>query len=293
LLYRVCFTAVDKFSGPMKQMGNAVQGFVSRSERLLGRANAAFSKLMTPLTGINKMLMGFGVYIGLFTLVRVIKNAIDVFANFQQANADLAVVMGTTVKENRALANEARRIGLAYGESATEVVKMQHALATLGFERSDILTMGRPLITGSAALEGANPEKLAETVGAVINSFDNLVPKDTQHILDVMALGANRTALNFEKLAATLPIVSGPANAVGISFERLIALLGILQNAGVHVQTSATSLKNIFIDSAKKGHTYEQVLANIAKNSDKLVAANKKFGKRSVGFCAGFDSAHE
>jgi hypothetical protein len=56
----------------------------------------------------------------------------------------------------------------------------------------------------------------------------------------------------------------------------------VLSNAGVHVATSATSLKNIFIDSAKKGHTYAQVIDNIAKNSDKLTYANKKFGKRSV-----------
>ncbi len=276
------FTAIDKFSSPLKGMGDAVQGFVSRSERLLGRANTAFSKLMTPITGLNKMLMGLGYYVGLFTLVRIVKNAIDIFADFQQANADLAVVMGISVQKNRILATEARRIGLAYGEAATDVVKMQHALATLGFEQKDILRMGAPVITGAAALEGADPKRLAETVGALINTFDTLASKDTQHILDVMALSANRTALNFEKLATTLPIVSGPANAVNLSFEETVALLGVLANAGVHVATSATSLKNIFIDSAKKGHTYAQVIQNIADNSDKLVYANKQFGKRSV-----------
>lgn len=276
------FTAIDKFSGPMKNMGNAVAGFVGRSERLLGRANAAFASLMTPLTSINRMLMGLGLYVGLFTLIRIIKNAIDIFANFEQANADLATVMQVTVAQNRALADEARRIGLAYGESATDVVRMQHALATLGFEQEQIMKMGRPLITGAAALEGADPEKLADVVGALINSFRSLEAVDTQHILDVMSLASAKTSLNFEKLATTLPIVSGPANAVNISFERTVALLGVLSNAGVHVATSATSLKNIFIDSAKKGHTYEQVLANIAKNADKLTFANKKFGKRSV-----------
>lgn len=276
------FTAIDKFSSPIRGMGNAMQAFVSRSERALGRANAAFTKLMSPIAGINKMLMGLGYYVGLFTLIRILKNAVDIVADFQQANADLAIVMGVSVKSNKVLADEARRIGLNYGVAATEVVRMQHALATLGFEQNDILKMGKPLITGSSALEGANPEKLADTVGALINTFDTLAAGDTQHILDVMSLSANRTALNFEKLATTLPIVSGPANAVNISFEETVALLGVLSNAGVHVATSATSLKNIFIDSAKKGHTYAQVIDNIAKNSDKLTYANKKFGKRSV-----------
>lgn len=276
------FIAVDKFSGPMKVMGNAVQGFVSRSERLFTRANRAFSSLMTPLTNINRMLMGLGYYVGLFTLIRIIKNAIDIFADFEQANANLAAVMGTTVQANKALAMDARRVGLAYGVAATQVVEMQHALATLGFEQQDILKMGGPLITGSAALEGASPQLLAETVGAVIKTFDNLEAKDTQHILDVMTLAANKTALTFEKLATTLPIVSGPANALGITFEQQVALLGILANAGVHVATSATSLKNIFIDSKKKGLSYSQVLEVIAQKADKLTYAYNKFGKRSV-----------
>jgi hypothetical protein len=276
------FTAVDKFSAPVRGMSNALQGFVGRTERLLTRANAAFTQLISPITNLNRMIMGLGFYVGLYTLFRVLKNALDIYADFEQANVDLAVVMGTTVQQNRILATEARRIGLAYGQSAKEVVRMQHALATLGFEQRDILMMGRPLITGASALEGADPERLADTVGAVINAFDSLEAKNTQHILDVMALSANRTSLNFEKLATTLPIVAGPANAVNISFEETVALLGVLANAGVHVATSATSLKNIFIDSAKKGHTYDQVLANIAKHSDKLVYANKQFGKRSV-----------
>lgn len=276
------FTAVDKFSGPIKVMGNSVQSFVNKSEVGLARAERGFRKLMSPITSINKMLMGLGFYVGLYSLIRLVRGAVNIMADFQQANVDLAIVMGTTSDRNKDLALDARKIGLAYGVAATDVVKMQHALATLGFEKPDILKMGGPLITGASALEGANPQRLAETVGALINSFDALKTTDTQHILDVMALSANRTALNFEKLATTLPIVSAPANAVNISFERTVALLGVLQNAGVHVATSATSLKNIFIDSAKKGHTYEQVLANIAKHSDKLTYANKKFGKRSV-----------
>lgn len=276
------FTAIDKFSVPVKNMGNAVAGFVGRSERLLGRANAAFSRLTAPIMNLNKMLMGLGFYIGLFTLIRVLTGAVGIMADFQQANVDLSVVMGINVKQNKILADDARRIGLAYGESARDVVKMQHALATLGFEQSSILKMGRPLITGAAALEGADPQRLAEVVGAMVNTFDNLADTDTQHILDVMALSANRTALNFEKLATTLPIVAGPANALGIKFEQVVALLGTLQNAGVHVATSATSLKNIFIDSQKRGHTYAQMLDNVAKHADKLTYAYDKFGKRSV-----------
>ncbi len=193
------FTAIDKFSAPMKRMTSNMEAFAARSQRALNWANQGFNKLVAPITSMNNMLSGLGFYVGLYGLVRVVKNAIDIFSDFQQANTDLSIVMGLTVKQNKVLADEARMIGLNYGVAATEVVKMQHALATLGFEQADILKMGRPLITGSSALEGANPERLAETVGAAINAFDKLTPANTQHILDVMALASNRTALNFEK----------------------------------------------------------------------------------------------
>ena len=277
------FTAIDRFSAPMKRMTSNMEAFAARSQRALNWANQGFNKLIAPITSLNNMLMGLGFYVGLYGLVRVVKNAIDIFADFQQANTDLAIVMGVTVKQNKVLADEARRIGLNYGISATEVVKMQHALATLGFEQADILKMGRPLITGASALEGADPERLANVVGATINAFDKLTPTNTQHILDVMALASNRTALNFEKLATTIPIVAGPANAINVQFEEMVALLGVLQNSGIHVATSATSLKNIFIDTKKQGgHGYVAFLNNVIKHVDKLTFANKKVGKRSV-----------
>lgn len=277
------FTAIDRFSAPMKRMTSNMEAFAARSQRALTWANQGFSKLVAPITSLNNMLMGLGFYVGLYGLVRVVKNAINIFADFQQANTDLAIVMGVSVKQNKILADEARRIGLNYGISATEVVKMQHALATLGFEQSDILKMGRPLVTGSSALEGADPERLANVVGASINAFDKLTPANTQHILDVMALASNRTALNFEKLATTIPIVAGPANAINVQFEEMIALLGVLQNSGIHVATSATSLKNIFIDTKKSGGKgYVAFLENVIKHVDKLTFANKKVGKRSV-----------
>lgn len=275
------FTAVDKFSGPMRNMSNSVQTFADRSQTSMARVERTFNRVLAPLTALNKMMMGLGLYVGLYSFIRLFRSAIDIIADFQQANANLATVMETTVKLNRDLALDARRIGLAYGKSAADVVKMQHELATLGYTQKEILNMGGPIITGAVAMD-TTPKQLSETVGAVIQSFDNLNSADTQRVLDVMTMAGNRTALTFDKLATTLPIVSSPANTLNISFEKTVALLGILSNAGVHVATSATSLKNIFIDSTKKGHTYEQMLENIAKHADKLTYAYNKFGKRSV-----------
>lgn len=275
------FTAIDRFSGPMRGMRNSVQDFVATSEIGLAKAERGFRRLLTPLAGLNRLLAGMGYYVGLFTLILLLRNAVGVMADFQQANVNLATVMETTVQKNKALADDARKIGLFYGQAATEVSKLQFSLATLGFQKNEILAMGGPIVTGAVALQ-ATTEQVAELVGGMVKTFDNFSAGDTQRILDLMANAGFKTALNFEKLATTLPIVAAPANALGIKFETLLALLGTLSNAQVHVATSATSLKNIFIDSQKRGHTYAQVLDNIAAKADKLTYAYNKFGKRSV-----------
>jgi hypothetical protein len=275
------FTAVDRFSAPIRGMSNAVQNFVTKSTVGLAYVDRGFRKLLSPIASVGRMLNGLGFYVGLFTLVRLLTGAVDTIAGFQQANANLATVMETTVSQNRALALSARAVGLEYGKSATEVVKMQHELATLGFGKESILKMSAPMMSGSVALD-TTPQRLAETVGAVIKSFDSFTDNDTQKILDIMTSATNKTALTFDKLATTLPIVNSPANVLKYTFAEINALLGILADNGVHVATSATALKNIFIDSNKRGHSYVEMLENITKHADKLTYAYNKFGKRSV-----------
>jgi hypothetical protein len=96
-----------------------------------------------------------------------------------------------------------------------------------------------------------------------------------------MTLATQKSALNFSKLETALPIVSGAANAAGVPFTKLLSLLGKLSDAGIDTSSSATALRNIFIDSAAKGLSYEQILDKIKNSQDKLTTANDKFGKRT------------
>ena len=277
------FTAVDKMSGVIGKMSRNLHGFAGKAEIGLARAERGFRSLMSPLTTINNMLRGFGVYIGGYLLFRLVGNLIDIFSQFEQANANLAAIMGSTVEKNKALSDQAKMLGLTTAKTATEVVGLQIELARLGFELPQILNMSAAIVSGSIALDAAL-DRTALLAGAMTRSFQNFRTdgSDTQHIMDVLAKGSNDTALSFTKLETSLPIVAGAANAVGISFERTVALLGALANAGIDAHMSATSLRNIFIDSRRKGHTYSQVLENIAKHVDTLTPAFNKFGRRTA-----------
>jgi hypothetical protein len=276
------FTATDKFSPVMRSMGRGVQGFAAKTEVAVARVEMATRRLTSPLRKINSMLGGFGLMLGGAAITGILGGGIKIFKDFEQANANLASVMADATRpELKALQKDAMRLGATTAKSATEVVGLQEAYGRLGFKSGAIIDMTEATINGSIAMN-SELSATAELTGAMVNSFDAFSSTDAPKILDIMTAATQKTALSFEGLQAGLPIVAGAANSAGISFTRMTSLLGKLADAGIDTSSSATSLRNIFLDSAAKGHTYDQVLDNIMKSKDKLTAANDKFGKRGA-----------
>lgn len=277
------FTAQDGVSAAVARMSKNVAGFATKSKIAFAQVDRFSRALSMPFRAITDMLRGFGLYVGGYLVYRIIGGLISIFSDFQQANANLAAIMGTTVKANKALSDQAKYLGLTTAKTATEVVGLQIELAKLGFTQGQILNMSSAVISGSIALDAAL-DRTAIMVGAVTRTFQkfNMDGSDTQHIMDVLSKAANDSALDFRKLETALPQVSGAANAVGVSFEETTALLAALSNAGIDASMSGTALRNIFIDSRRKGHTYQQVLGNILKHVDTLTPAFNKFGRRTA-----------
>ncbi len=276
------FTAVDKVSAPVRRMSRNVQKFSVRAERGLARAERGFRRLLSPLAKARKLLGGFGLFIGGAAIVAAMGGMIGVFADFEQANASLSSVMATATRPQLiALQSDAKSLGAITAKTATEVVGLQEAFARLGFTAPQIVNMTEATIAGSIAMRGELSDT-AGIVGAMVKTFDDFSSIDTPEIIDKMTLATQRSALNFEKLQTGLPIVAGAANAAGVGFTTLLALMGKLSDAGIDVSSSSTALRNIFIESAKQGLSFSQILDKIEKSQDKLTSANDEFGKRAA-----------
>ncbi len=272
------FTAVDKFSSPIGKMDRSVTTFSQRAEARINRVNRAFRKLSPSVGKVFKQLLA---YASLTALITFGISAVNVAKDYEQANANLASVMGTTIEKNEALAKESQRLGAITARSATEVVTLQEAYARLGFAQAEIIDVTQATIDGSIAMNA----ELAETAtltGAMIRTFDKFSSADAPEILDQITLATQKSALNFEKLNTSLPIVAGAANAAGIPFTKLLSLLGKLSDAGIDASSSATSLRNIFLESAKKGLSYDKILEKIVASTSKLTGATDAFGKRAA-----------
>jgi hypothetical protein len=297
------FVAGDKSSKNISRIERATKKMtktMSRESKMAGNAYKRFSRSVATgskraLVSMNNLSMGVGrnvkrmsdklinfknaaIFAGLALLVG---NTIDVFASFEQANANLASVMGKTVQETVALQIDAKRLGATTAKTATEVVGLQESFARLGFAEDAIINMTESTIAGSVAMQGELADT-ADLVGAMIKSFDQFESINAPDVIDKMTASTQKSALNFEKLQTALPVVAGAANAAKVPFTKLLASLGKLSDAGIDASSSSTALRNIFLEAAKRGVPYEKLLLKVAKSTDKLKIANELFGKRGA-----------
>lgn len=272
------FTAVDKYSSVVKTMQKNTHSFATKASAGVDRLDRRLRKLTPSLGGVQRQLLAFA---SAGILIAGVGAAVNTVKDFEQANANLASVMSTTIEANKTLAIDAERLGSITAKSATEVVSLQESYARLGFSQNEIVDVTEATINGSIAMN-AELADTAELTGAMIRTFKDFSSADAPEILDQLTLATQKSALNFEKLSTALPIVSGAANQAGIPFNKMLALLGKLSDAGIDASSSSTALRNIFLDSAKKGKNYEEILQEIVRQKDKLTASFDEFGKRGA-----------
>jgi hypothetical protein len=272
------FTAVDRMSPVVAKMSMGVQTFAQKAEVGVARLDRRMRRLGPSIGGLGKQMLAFA---ATGAVIAGVRGAVNTIKDFEQANADLSAVMNTTAENQKKLLDDASRLGGSTAKTATEVVGLQEAYARLGFATDDIVNMTEATISGSIAMN-AELADTAELTGAMIKTFSALESTDTTQVMDQMTLATQKSALNFEKLQTALPIVSKAADASGISFEEMSASLGILADGGIDASSSASALRNIYLDSAKRGVPYQKLLEKIAKSTDKLKLANQLFGKRGA-----------
>lgn len=272
--FKTAAAEANKLNAKLKQIDAATGNY----QRSVGNYNSALKGAV----GFTKQMVGaLGLMGGAFLAVQVIKNAAKTIKEFNQETAVLASVLQKSRKEIEPLIKNAKELGAVTAKSANEVVKLQVAYARLGFEQMDIIQLTEATIQGSIAMN-SELDETAELIGSVVNSMDALSTADAPAIIDAMSLATAKSALNFEKLSTGLPIVLGAANALDVPFTKVVATLGKLADAGIETSTAATSLRNIFIESASRGIDYEEALEKIRVSQDKLTTANEIFGKRAA-----------
>jgi len=243
--------------------------------------NGTMAKTSGFVMGIRKALTGMaGQFLGVMAAFMLVKNVIGVFKDFEQANADLAAVLGKTSDEITDLSEDAKRLGASTAFTATEVSQLQKEFAKLGFSTNEILNATEATLNLAAAT-GTDLARAAEVAGSTTRAF-GLSAKETQRVTDVMAKSFSSSALDMEKFATSMRAVAPVAKNAGLNIEQTTSMLGVLVDRGVDASTAGTSLRNVFLELSKQGLTFEEAMEKINTSTDKNKTALELFGKRGA-----------
>ena len=238
------------------------------------------SALNRATASLRSFAGAIGLTSGIFLLVQGFRDAFSTIKDFEQANANLASILGTTKDKVVDLTKDAKRLGEVSVFTASQITSLQTELAKLGFNRREILA-STEAIQSLAAATGTELAQSAIQVGSALRIF-NLDASEAGRVVDVLAQSTTKSALDMSKLATALPIVGTTADVAGVSLERTTALLGVLSDRGLDASTSGTALRNIFLDLAEKGLTWEEAMSKINNATNKNATALGLFGKRGA-----------
>lgn len=101
-------------------------------------------------------------------------------------------------------------------------------------------------------------------------------------MLATLAIGTNKSALNFSFLSTAMSTVGPVANAFGFSIEETTALLGALADAGFDASSAATATRNILLNLADSNGQLAQALGAPVNNLDDLVAGLQKLTAEGI-----------
>lgn len=209
-----------------------------------------------------------------------VRNAFNTIKDFEQANVNLASILGTSVGLIQNLTNQALALGQTTRYTASEVTGLQTELAKLGFAQRDIIQMTESVLNFATAV-GAELPEAAALAGATLRMF-GLRASDTDDVMGTLALSTNKSALSFSFLQTAMSIVGPVARTFGFNIKDTTALLGTLANAGFDASSAATATRNILLNLADANGKLAKALGGPVSTFPELLDGLKQLNAQGV-----------
>ena len=267
----------EKKSRQYKQITERIKA-MKDAYKQTSSASRQWLKSLSDVSG-GLLIMGKGIKTAIALAGRFM-DAYKVISNFEQANANLASILGATSDQMEVLEKAAISLGSSTRYSASQVTGLQTELAKLGFTVKEITDMS-PAVLNFAGSVGTDLASAASLAGVALRSF-NLGSDQTEDALGTMAVACNKSALSFEYLQNSFSTIAPVAKTYGLSLKDTIALLGTLANAGFDASSAATATRNILLNLSDTNGKLAKALGGSVHSFEDIMEAMKKLRDQGV-----------
>lgn len=225
---------------------------LTRELRQLDRAQRRIGSMKTMFgNGLNtvKHAAGIAAVGTAVAATGVAFNSMNKAADFQSKITKAGVIADASASDMKRLSAAALELGSNSTLSASEVAVAMKELGAKGMDTNKILG-AMPGIIYAAEASGEDLALTSNVVVSALNAF-NLKASASNHIADVMAMSANKTAAGVADLGYAFKYAAPVAKTLGISLEELASSTGIMVDKGLTGEQAGTSLRMALIRLAK------------------------------------------
>lgn len=194
-------------------------------------------------------------------LVGLGATAVKITADFDQQMSKVSAISGATGDDFDKLRDKAREMGAKTKFSATESAEAMEYMAMAGWETKDMLNG----IDGIMNLAAASGEDLATTSDIVTDALTafGLTAQDSAHFSDILAAASSSANTNVSMMGETFKYAAPVLGSMGYSAEDAALAIGMMANSGIKSSQAGTALRG--------------AMTNLAKPTDTVEGAMKKY----------------
>lgn len=177
-------------------------------------------------------------------------SSLNTYAEFEQAMANTAAIMGATEEDYDALESAAREMGATTTKTATEAAEALGYMALAGWDTQQSIAGLEPILR----LSEATQMDLATASDLVTDSMSalGLSVEDMGDYLDLVVQTNNKANTTAESLMEAFIGCGGAAKTVGADMTELSTALGILANNGTKGAEAGTAMNAMLVRMTSK-----------------------------------------
>lgn len=276
------YSAIDKFTAPIRKMAGAHQAFANNLEAGVARGERWFRKLTPALSETTKQFLSFA---SAAAIAGAVLGGINFTANqiieYEDALASFRTIVGGTNEEFAKYEQAALKVGKANKVSAVDVTKSFETIAGLNAEFAKtpeaISAVANANIVLSKASRMSLDESAANMVG-IMNQF-GLAADESNRVINVLAAGQAVGAANISQTSEAFKNFGSVAKGANITLEQSVGLIQTLGKFSVFGSEAGTKLRGSVLKLQQAGIGYKSGQFQI---NDALAEANQRINKLST-----------
>jgi TP901 family phage tail tape measure protein len=276
------YTAVDKFTAPLRRMAGASQAFTNTMETGVAKGERIFRKLTPAISETTKQALSFAKATAIAALVFTSINAIK---EYETAIASFRTIVGGSDQEfavyEKAIIDVANQTKKSSVDTAAAFEKIAGLNAKFAETSEGISSVAKAAIVLSKASRD-DLGSSAESLVGIMNQFSFGAEQATRTI-DVLAAGQAVGAANIKQTSEAFVNFGSVAAGANISLEQSVALIQTLGKFSIFGAEAGTKLRGSLLRLQKSGIGYasgqfsiNDALAEAKGKLDKLTTAKKK-----------------